>query len=115
MGDAHWHCIDCSKDTDVTEEFYMLRNDLWCRLVRRPWRRGMLCLDCVERRLGRSLHKGDFANVPVNFTQAQKCPALARRFDSAPPHPSVGHDWRARRDQAGSIDALKIARKWRRR
>jgi hypothetical protein len=115
MGDAHWHCLDCSKDTDITEEFYVLRDDLWRRLVRRTWRGGMLCLDCVERRLGRALHRGDFANVPVNQQQARKCPALARRLATPSPHRAFAHDWRARRSQVISAEALKVAKKWRRR
>jgi hypothetical protein len=115
VGDAHWHCLDCSKDTDVSEEFYSLRADLWRRLVRRPSRRGMLCLDCVERRLGRALHRGDFANVPVNEQQARKCPALARRLAVPPPHSAFAYDWRARSSQVISTAALKVAKKWRRK
>jgi hypothetical protein len=115
MGDAHWHCLDCSKDTDITEGFFMLRDDLWRRLVRRPYRGGMLCLDCVQRRLGRELHHGDFANVPVNQQQAGKCPALARRLATPSPHPAFDHHWRMRRSQVTSASALKIAKKWRRR
>jgi hypothetical protein len=93
----------------------MLHDDIWRRLVRRPSRRGMLCLDCVERRLGRALHSGDFANVPVNRNQTRKCPALARRLETPSPSPTIAHDWRARRNQVISAAALKVGKKWRRR
>ena len=89
----------------------MLRDDLWRRLVRRTWRGGMLCLDCVERRLGRALHVGDFAKVPVNQQQAHKCPALAQRLATPSPHPAFAHDWRARRSQVISTSGFKVAKK----
>jgi len=114
IGDAHWHCLDCLKDTDIAEEFYALHDDLWRRLVRRPSRGSMLCLDCVERRLGRALHRGDFANVAVNQQEARKFPALARRLATPSPHPAYAHDWRARRSQVISAEVLKVAKKWRR-
>src|SRR6187397_2666409 len=67
-GYAGFFCLDCGKDTHRSEEYYML----WYRV----WRRinykidGMLCLNCAEHRLGRPLHSGDFARVPVNSHQA---------------------------------------------
>ena len=54
-----WHCLDCGLDTIVIGEYpYNLRDDLWNAIV--PGGRGMLCLDCLEVRLGRPLRKNDF-------------------------------------------------------
>ena len=82
MTDPHWCCMDCGKDTDASEEYYMLRNPLWRQAVKRPHRKGMLCLDCVEIRLGRPLNAEDFTEAPVNAQQAAICPALARRLST---------------------------------
>ncbi len=78
QGPARWLCLDCGKDTDKSEEYYML----WYRI----WRSinykidGMLCLDCVEKRLGRELVGEDFSKAPINESQARRCPALAQRL-----------------------------------
>ena len=78
QGPARWLCLDCDKDTDKSEEYYML----WYRI----WRSinykidGMLCLDCVEKRLGRELIGADFSKAPINESQARRCPAVALRL-----------------------------------
>ena len=78
LGSVRFLCMDCRKDTDESQEYYMLEDALWQSLV--PDIDGMLCLDCVERRLGRELSHADFSSVPVNAAQAVVCPALARRL-----------------------------------
>lgn len=58
-----WLCLDCGENTfENNEDYYMLRNRLWRRLVPREERHGMLCLACVEGRLGRPLTPADFRN-----------------------------------------------------
>ena len=64
MRDAHWLCLDCSKDT--YDEYYSVRNHIWRRAVEKSQRHGMLCLSCLERRLGRPLRSQDFISAPVN-------------------------------------------------
>jgi len=71
-------CVDGDVDTFVNEHFYMLRNKLWAQIA--PDVAGMLCLDCAEKRLGRSLNKSDFAAVPLNKQQARVCPKLSARL-----------------------------------
>jgi len=56
-------CLDCGKDT-FRNEYYMLRNPVWKKA--NPKIKGMLCIKCVEKRLGRKLTKKDFADVPLN-------------------------------------------------
>lgn len=61
MNGSNWLCLDCGKNTFVNnEDYYMLQNRLWRRLVPREQRHGMLCRACVEGRLGRPLTPADF-------------------------------------------------------
>jgi len=54
-----WDCLDCGIDTFAIGEYpYSLRDELWYAVV--PSGRGMLCLDCLEVRLGRPLTPKDF-------------------------------------------------------
>lgn len=61
MNDSNWLCLDCGKNTlGSRADYYMLRNRLWRQLVPRDQRHRMLCLACVEIRLGRPLVPDDF-------------------------------------------------------
>jgi len=56
-----WLCLDCGKNTfEHPDDYYILRNRLWRRLVPRDQRHGMICRACIERRVGRSLTQDDF-------------------------------------------------------
>lgn len=57
-------CIDCSVNTLLNGEYYMIKDVLW--KVINPALHGMLCITCAEKRLGRSFEKSDFKDVPVN-------------------------------------------------
>lgn len=78
----NWACIDCRKDTLANDEHYQLSDHTWRRA--NPLIIGVLCLDCVERRLGRPLHAGDFTPAAINATHALRCPPLAQRLTRAP-------------------------------
>jgi hypothetical protein len=78
QGQERWLCLDCTKDTDTSQEYYMLKLKIWKSI--NPKIDGMLCLSCAEKRLGRKLVHRDFTLTPVNFGQARVCPALAERF-----------------------------------
>lgn len=76
----------------------MIHNELWSRI--NPKISGMLCLVCLETRLGRALHRDDFTSAPVNSLGAGVCPELALRLtrdpptthgDSTAPAPGVTH------------------------
>jgi len=56
-------CLDCCVET-IPTEYYMVTNDLWSKAV--PEYEGMLCIGCLEMRIGRKLNKNDFTKVPVN-------------------------------------------------
>lgn len=58
-------CIDCKVSTLFTNEYYMVNINLW--LTANPKKGGMLCISCLEGRVGRELHSGDFTSAPINF------------------------------------------------
>lgn len=56
-------CVDCYIDTCEADEYYMVHNHLWT--IYGP-KRGMLCIGCLEERMGRKLNSADFTDAPVN-------------------------------------------------
>lgn len=68
FSDEAWDaCQDCSKHT-AGSDYYMIKNDLWAQV--HPNRHGMLCLSCLQTRLGRRLEKSDFIDAIVNQRRA---------------------------------------------
>jgi hypothetical protein len=57
-------CLDCEICTNCIYEYYMVTDDVWSQA--HPKSRGMLCLGCLENRLGRKLTGEDFPILPVN-------------------------------------------------
>jgi hypothetical protein len=60
------NCLDCGVDTVAINEFYMVNDDIW--RVANSGLEGMLCIPCLERRLGRTLGQNDFSDAPCNST-----------------------------------------------
>lgn len=60
---AAFACQDCPKDT-LGGDYYMINNELWSRV--HPNQAGMLCLPCLEKRVGRRLQLSDFTDAPIN-------------------------------------------------
>ena len=58
-------CLDCGIDTMATDEYYMVLDDVWLKGV--PDGQGMLCIGCLEKRLGRQLVASDFIAAPINL------------------------------------------------
>jgi hypothetical protein len=56
-------CVDCDVDTLGTGELYMVHDDVW------PLDKlgGMMCIGCLEARIGRRLTPEDFTDVPINI------------------------------------------------
>ena len=73
-----WDCLDRGVDTDATGEFYAVTNEIWQHAVGHEDAHALLCIACLEARLGRSLTSADFPDVPVNrwFFEARGHPAL---------------------------------------
>lgn len=64
--ESRFICVDCSVNTDETNEYYMVHDDLWKKHTSDFHGDGMLCIGCLEFRLGRQLNYHDFPIVPVN-------------------------------------------------
>jgi hypothetical protein len=77
--ESDWRCADCGIDTDAIDEYYMVRDDVWGTAAGGV--DGHLCIECLERRLGRSLHSGDFTDRPVNTSdRLRRSPRLTARM-----------------------------------
>jgi hypothetical protein len=66
-------CADCSIGTYTIGEWYMVRDEVWEEAWagrRKPWHaldgQGILCIGCLEKRIGRTLMAWDFKYVQVN-------------------------------------------------
>lgn len=57
-------CRDCGVDTCKMQEFYMLTNEVWDEAVADT--KIILCIGCVEDRLGRRLAVKDFMDCIAN-------------------------------------------------
>ena len=62
---AVYNCHNCSKDCLKNKriDYYMLNDDIWKSI--HPNIAGMLCMDCVEKKLGRLLTKEDIKLCPL--------------------------------------------------
>lgn len=58
-------CKGCGFDTLNNNEYYMVKNEIWL-YVNNGRSEGMLCIGCVELRLGRRLTRKDFTDAPIN-------------------------------------------------
>jgi hypothetical protein len=77
-GRTDFLCLDCKVDTSRASEYYMLVDSTWY-LVHTS-ERGMLCIGCVEDRLGRQLVRSDFNDSYLNWGQFPKSHRLANRM-----------------------------------
>ncbi len=57
-------CLDCGIDTGRIAEYYMVHDAIWLPLV--GSKKGMLCIGCLELRLGRKLCAADFTDCYIN-------------------------------------------------
>jgi hypothetical protein len=65
---AYWHdfdCVDCGLNTKATHEYYMVNDELWLSSGM-GFFDGMLCITCLEKRIGRKLNHNDFLKMPIN-------------------------------------------------
>jgi hypothetical protein len=68
------HCADCGVGTNTLDEYYMVQDELWERAWagrRKSWHgkvpgTEILCIGCLEKRIGRTLCRDDFTDVPAN-------------------------------------------------
>jgi hypothetical protein len=57
-------CLDCGDDTGKSGEHYMLVDSTWCLTGLEKY--GMLCIEDVEKRIGRKLIASDFNDSYLN-------------------------------------------------
>lgn len=57
-------CLDCKVDTGKISEHYFVKDKIWLSVVNSN--KGMLCIKCLEKRLGRKLSSKDFSNCFLN-------------------------------------------------
>ena len=58
-----FRCVDCAACTLCDGEYYMVHNEIWDRT---GLDRGMLCIGCLEQRIGKLLTARDFTDAPIN-------------------------------------------------
>lgn len=88
---AGFDCCDCGVNTLDINEHYFLRHDLWNVVMAvapaaqpNPHGTEMLCIGCVETRLGRSLTPDDFApELPINDFDEPRSTRLKNRMGLA--------------------------------
>lgn len=68
-------CFDCNVNTSESGDYYMVQEAVW--RTARPEGTGMLCLDCLQKRLGRTLLRADFTECLVN-RESEKVQAIKR-------------------------------------
>lgn len=74
LGDCSaFKCAACTDNTLHIREFYMVHDEIWIAATSNEdgtedekKARGMLCIGCLEARLGRTLTADDFTDAPVN-------------------------------------------------
>lgn len=76
------YCLDCQKNPLVLSEYYMVHDSIWESVVKPKDREGMLCVSCLENRLGRRLDPGDFSVCLLNTNHDvfEKSPRLLERL-----------------------------------
>jgi len=57
-------CDGCGVNTSKIKEYYMVHDEIWLSVSEDVY--GMLCIGCLEERLGRRLTPDDFMDCPVN-------------------------------------------------
>lgn len=59
-----WLCLDCGENTSQMKEHYFVRSDVWFSVMDSEV--GMICIGCLETRLGRQLVGADFTDAWIN-------------------------------------------------
>lgn len=64
MSRRKWNCLDCRQDTGKMREHYFVKTEIWMKVHHSVY--GMLCVGCLENRLGRQLRADDFTDAHIN-------------------------------------------------
>lgn len=66
LDEQMFRCMDCGVCTNCNGEYYMVHDEIWYSAITVMDRGHMLCIGCLEQRLGKLLTKDDFTDAPVN-------------------------------------------------
>jgi Protein of unknown function (DUF2695) len=77
-------CIDCGGDFD---EYYMVEDAVWAAAGLEP-EGGILCIGCLEKRIGRTLMRCDFSDAPTNDPNKTNISARMRDRLARQPNPT---------------------------
>lgn len=72
--------MDCGVDTAEIAEYYTVHDKVW--LSAHPDDYGLLCIGCLETRLGRLLTSEDFPRYPINTGAFRQSERLKDRINS---------------------------------
>lgn len=72
-------CMDCGLNTSKLREHFMLEQDTWDSIIKLSERDGMLCVGCVEIRLGGMLQPQDFDPAWRHLSPQPSALLLSRR------------------------------------
>jgi hypothetical protein len=73
-----FRCLDCAVDTAAIDEYYVVTPEVWARAGAGD---GMLCIGCLEKRLGHRLDPADFLNIWMHWGDPWKKPfRLSKRL-----------------------------------
>jgi hypothetical protein len=61
-----FNCWDCTFNTLHGNEYYMVDNELWAVATEDCGTDVMLCIGCLENRIGGKLEPDDFPELPIN-------------------------------------------------
>ena len=76
-------CKDCKADTSSLNEYYMVHDHIWLATGLSK-QGGMLCLGCLEGRIGRRLCANDFSDYPINHGFFRRSERFLDRLQAAP-------------------------------
>ena len=59
---SRWDCVYCKTNTQY--EYFFLHKEVWYKIHNSI--KGMVCIPCCEKKLGRELNKKDFTSAFIN-------------------------------------------------
>ena len=65
-GKRHTECVDCKGKGEA----FFIKNDIWYKYIPKSKQRGIICLSCLEKRIGRKLKKSDFQTSDIHSYQS---------------------------------------------
>jgi hypothetical protein len=59
-------CADCGQHVSLLKEYYHVHDEVWAA-AKTDDAESMLCIGCLEARIGRTLEPSDFSDAPINY------------------------------------------------